>query len=106
MYSVNEMQGISRISQHFLNIEPKQEQLQAVSSYVSGKDTVLVAPTGFGKSLIYLFISLGLAPSTASSTTWRFRVNRAYNLDLALKKYFQHDQKKRQMFSNSLNSET
>ena len=48
------MQWISRISQHFLNIEPKQEQLQAVSSYVSGKDTVLVAPTGFGKSLIYV----------------------------------------------------
>ena len=47
------MQGISRISQHFLNIQPKQEQLQAVCGYVSGKDTVLVAPTGFGKSLIY-----------------------------------------------------
>ena len=55
-YSVNEMQGISRISQHFSNIEPNQEQLQAVSSYyVSGKDTVVIW------QVTDSFISLGLA---------------------------------------------
>lgn len=36
-----------------LNFFLKQEQMQALSEYVKGKDVVVNLPTGYGKSLIY-----------------------------------------------------
>ena len=37
-----------------LSITPKEEQLEAISSYYSkGHDTIFIAPTGFGKSILY-----------------------------------------------------
>ena len=36
----------------------KEKQIEAISSYVKGKDTFVSLPTGFGKSLIY-----GVLPS-------------------------------------------
>lgn len=32
---------------------PKPEQIKAINSFKEGNDTILVAPTGFGKSLLY-----------------------------------------------------
>ena len=36
----------------------KEKQIEAITSYVEGKDTFVSLPTGFGKSLIY-----GVLPS-------------------------------------------
>jgi len=45
---------IKKISEAAFSHSPKEQQLQTVSSYFAeGKDTILVAPTGFGKSFIY-----------------------------------------------------
>ena len=37
----------------YFKITPKSEQIETINSYMNNKDTVMVAPTGFGKSLIY-----------------------------------------------------
>lgn len=39
--------------QAIFKCQVKPEQLETIASYCTGKDTILVAPTGFGKSLIY-----------------------------------------------------
>lgn len=44
---------IIKVSKQFLGISPKQEQLNVINSYMSGTDTLFIAPTGFGKSLVY-----------------------------------------------------
>lgn len=44
---------INLVSRKYLKLKPKEQQLETIASYVNGQDTVLVAPTGFGKSLIY-----------------------------------------------------
>ena len=51
MYSTSS--DIERISYNVLGYKPKEEQLAAVISYKNGHDTILVAPTGFGKSYMY-----------------------------------------------------
>lgn len=49
-----EDQDIKQISSAAFSYTPKKEQLEAVSSYYKdGNDTILIAPTGFGKSYIY-----------------------------------------------------
>ena len=40
----------------------KEKQLEAISSFVEGRDTFVALPTGYGKSLIY-----GITPSTLES---------------------------------------
>lgn len=46
---------IIKLAQTYLNITPKDEQLEAISSYFNkGQDTMFVAPTGYGKSILFL----------------------------------------------------
>ena len=45
---------IKRITEAALSYTPKEKQLDTVNSYFLGKrDTILIAPTGFGKSDVY-----------------------------------------------------
>ena len=44
---------ITATANKYFKITPKSEQIETINSYMNNKDTVMVAPTGFGKSLIY-----------------------------------------------------
>lgn len=44
---------IKTVSQNILKINLKPEQVKVIDSYLAGKDTVFIAPTGFGKSIVY-----------------------------------------------------
>ena len=45
--------GITATANKYFKITPKSEQIETINSYMNNNDTVMVAPTGFGKSLIY-----------------------------------------------------
>ena len=48
------MDELLRQSARLLGIESfKEKQVEAITSFVSGKDTFVSLPTGYGKSLIY-----------------------------------------------------
>ena len=44
---------ITDTANKYLKITPKREQIETIKSNMNSRDTVMVAPTGFGKSLIY-----------------------------------------------------
>ena len=44
---------ITATANKYFKITPKSEQIETINSYMNNNDTVMVAPTGFGKSLIY-----------------------------------------------------
>lgn len=41
------------MAEKHLGIIPKEEQIRAIKSYMTHKDTILIAPTGYGKSLLF-----------------------------------------------------
>lgn len=54
MADFNFKKQFNHISSVVLGYTPKDEQLDALESYTSGRDTIFVAPTGFGKSFFYI----------------------------------------------------
>ena len=44
---------LRKMCESIFSYAPKEKQLQTINSYYGGKDTIFVAPTGYGKSLIY-----------------------------------------------------
>lgn len=51
-------EAISEAAQKLSINELKPKQREAITSYVSGNDTFVVLPTGYGKSLIYAILPL------------------------------------------------
>lgn len=50
---MNSDSDIETIVSTVFGYQPKQQQIAAIESFTNGIDTVFVAPTGFGKSLLY-----------------------------------------------------
>ena len=44
---------LTKMCESICSNTPKENQLQTINSYYGGKDTIFVALTGYGKSLIY-----------------------------------------------------
>ena len=47
--------SISEISRHF-NVVLKDKQVEAIQSFMNGREVFVALPTGYGKSLIYAFL--------------------------------------------------